>query len=240
VPVGHLGVRSTLNAALVLVLAGSSTPERDEPAAVGALVRDGAVGCSGTLIGRRTVLTSAHCVSADPRARLTFVLPASRTVAEQRLAVDHARLHPSFDLSDPFSPRHDVALYVLAGCAPVMRPLPLADRPLGEGDVGKPLEWIGFGEGRRRSHRLPFTLTGGDWLFSDATDGRAIQVRDSGGAVVRHGWDGPHLVGVVQGSDRARHRGGVAIRIDTNRDWIDRELARAETGCDGALPRRNR
>jgi hypothetical protein len=227
VPDHQLGLHPRLTAALLLGLAVSSAPQPDETAPVGFLRRDGALACSGTLIGRRTVLTSAHCLSADARSPLTFTLPGSPTP----LAVDHARVHPAFDLSDPFSPRHDVALYVLASCAPV-RPLPLTDRPLTAGDVGKPLDWIGYGEGHRRAAVFPLTLTGEDWLFSDTSDGRSIQARDSGGAVFLKGWDGPHLVGVVQGSDRARRRGGVAIRVDTNRDWITRELAGAEArGC---------
>src|SRR2546423_8978407 len=66
---------------LPTVVGGRRTTSREFPA-VGAILLDGRLSCTGTVIGARTILTAAHCVQGIDARRLSFKLGLATSLAQ--------------------------------------------------------------------------------------------------------------------------------------------------------------
>lgn len=97
-----------------------------------ALRSQGKVICSGIAIGKRKVLTAAHCVTPDVRpeygGRPIVITGTSLTSPSAILPVARAQLHPDFVVPTPGAvamdgPQHDVAVVTLAADLPAGIPL---------------------------------------------------------------------------------------------------------------------
>ena len=175
--------------------------------------------CSGTVIGRRLVVTAAHCVTGDVQVN----------VGDETLSVAFARVHPEFDES---TMDHDIALLVLAEDAKVDA-MPVASAAPSEGER---VRFVGFGRvkqnGESKGRRAGFVKV-------DAIEGKQFKTvpdpatacgRDSGGAVLDE--SGTQLVGVISAGDAKCEKFAFATRLDVHQSFIDGTLSGMESsGC---------
>ncbi len=119
-----------------------ATPDDGHPAVVAIVNQDGAVTCSGTLIGPHTVLTAAHCLlppfdAAKNRVFFGATLAAGGVLAD----ITRVAAHPDFELA---TFRNDLGLITLRQ-AVATAPLALDARMLDASLVGTAFEVVGFG-----------------------------------------------------------------------------------------------
>lgn len=181
---------------------------------VGYLASGDLVGCTGTMVGPRTVLTAGHCISGDSQ---TFVLGGAEYVSQS--SVIHSKYDPTTRLNDIGVLRLRRAVHVV--------PSALAPWPKG---AGASVSLVGFGatsEGstdsgtKRRAvntikslHTTTFNIAG--------TGGGTGNVchRDSGAPVFEGAKDqGPQL-GVVIGGVKPCGTVGIAARVDVYLAWL--------------------
>lgn len=189
------------------------TEDRDH-GTVGYLAAGGGVGCTGTVVGRRTVLTAAHCISGGTQ---TFVLGGFSYVSSS------SATHPQYN---PVSHDNDIGLLLLErGVHLVPSALDPKSRP-----VGAAVTLVGFGatteggsdSGTRRVatntisslHTTSFNMAG--------TGGGKGNVchHDSGAPVFVGGASGEAQLGVVIGGAPPCGNIGIAMRVDIYLPWL--------------------
>lgn len=195
--------------------------------AVVALVDDGQVFCTGTLISPTVVLTAGHCIRPIDRPPPQVFFGGSLENGGELWDAVAVEVHPDFR----FSPlAWDLALVHLPGPARVS-PLRVLDRELGDWALGEPVRVVGFG--------LP-TGEGGDplkregYAVIESIDETTFRVTpspsqpcrgDSGGPVFLDTEDTVYLIGVVSNGDFSCSRYAELTRVDTEpRDFFDEYL----------------
>jgi len=187
--------------------------------------------CTGTLIGERTVLTAAHCLTFE--TDYLFLLGGAAHEVELVLP------HPGFDPGIPKIPPDDDIGLALLHSSPGVRPSPVADEPP---RVGSAVVLVGFGTtaegatdgGVKRSavnaieQVLPtrFSINGSGGGVGNLCHG------DSGGPAFLDAAE-EIVVGVTSATEGKCGARSWDTRVDAYLDWL-----RAEAGGDVRLPDR--
>ncbi|MBW2736223.1 MAG: trypsin-like serine protease [Deltaproteobacteria bacterium] len=172
--------------------------------------------CSGTLVGRRTVLTAAHCVNGPAHFDLNGTLHEAATIVT----------HPQYN-STTFE--HDIALLLLK-TAPQVVPMRIRTS---EVNLGSAMTLVGFGitaenatDGEikrlatnrvawRSENFYGYFLSVGSWGNSCSGD-------SGGPALVPSDKDSGELVFGVTSHVHNCAIDGFSTRVDTHADWIRR------------------
>jgi uncharacterized protein (TIGR03382 family) len=174
--------------------------------------------CSATLIGSRTLVTAAHCVS---RARWVRASNAPRWSLEAAAwhAVREVYVHPAYDVAHPTD--HDLGFALLAE-APDVQARPWNRKSL-QGYGGAALRAVGYGTaldpsedtGVRRSVALSIRDVSGDVFRLGDRQGHGICHGDSGGPSFHVFPDGvERLVGVHSFTSTENCVDGGDVRVD--------------------------
>jgi secreted trypsin-like serine protease len=216
------------------------TPDSADPAVV-ALEYDGFSFCSGTLIGKRTVLTAGHCVEILGPSDLYKVDFASDvTKFPKRVKALKQVRHPNFTAEGA---PYDFALWQLDEDAPA-DPVVMASAALTQGDVGVAIRHVGFGidnetagtgSGIKREVTYPITRVDDLLVWSGEATAETCTY-DSGGPgfITRNGRE--ELIAVVSDGPSC-HEPGWDGRVDVVREWIDQTMAEFEPKPEPEQPK---
>lgn len=184
--------------------------------AVGALIYEGKMYCTGTVIAPRKVVTAAHCLDEVVPSEFTFVLGANAFSPEKVLKVASGKQHPNWD-----GQGNDIALITLAQDAPVT-PMEVLKK-MDDTFIGKSLFFVGYGvnnglnqtgEGSKRAVSIPVTKVD-PTSFAYAGAGKNTCNGDSGGPAFYQDASGKYLVaGVTSYGDVYCSKFGVDTRVD--------------------------
>lgn len=187
---------------------------------VGKVRFDGRDVCTGTLVGRRTVLTAAHCILGSA-SKTSFVLD------EKAYAARRAVAHPRWDdEADDGEGKNDIALLLLEA-SPGVKPSPISTRAP---KLGQHLTLVGYGVtgddaddfGTRRVTYNAINALGSTKLYFSATSGVGTTCYgDSGGPAFSKVGGEEVQVGVTSGGVSPCEWGDAwDTRVDLFADWI--------------------
>lgn len=192
---------------------------------VGALLRNGAPHCTGTLVDNRRVVTAAHCFynNANP-ASWRFVVGSNAKAPDETYAVASIRVHPSFSMSTVV---HDIAVVTLSTSA-TEAPMKVLDN-LDSSWVGAELFFVGYGVdngqrqsglGIKRAVSMPISEVGPS-QFAYETAGKNTCSGDSGGPAFFVDQQGTFLLaGVTSYGDTYCTQYGVDTIVPEYAAWI--------------------
>ncbi|MEZ4401952.1 MAG: trypsin-like serine protease [Kofleriaceae bacterium] len=214
--------------------------------AVGALYRDGAVTCTGTLIAPDAVLTAAHCLRAgQPLPGFTFDTDTRGAVTV--IPAASAVVHPMWNIDRPIgdgpTQYYDIGVLLLTDQINDVRPMILASAAEGAALVdGKLVTMVGYGQtvdgdaasaGVKSDAQAPIVDTSPSELQVSNPGQPQNCYGDSGGPAVADLGAGARLVGVVsRGATAATtcDQGGVDTRVDYYATWVRQQVGAACIG----------
>ena len=191
---------------------------------VGALLVEGDWFCSGTAIGKRVVLTAAHCLdglSAEDGLEFFIGTDANSLSNGRRVRALAAHPHPNYALDD----RYDVGVLLLEEDVGVAT-IPARLAPISADIVGKKALFVGFGltvqngdGGEKRSVEIPIAEVN-DFFVGYATPYKNTCNGDSGGPALMDLGSGLEVIGVTSYGDADCSENGYNTRSDVFADWI--------------------
>ena len=189
--------------------------------------------CTATLIGKKTVLTAAHCVQGKSAA--TF------RVGGLTYQVAKITVHPNY--SSSVLNAYDLAVLVLSQPVSGITPHALAK---GTPKVGETVTIVGFGitstgwknSGTKRVTTNTISSVKSQYIrFSGASGGKGnVCSGDSGGPSFRNQGGNEVLVGVHSTASQPCGYAGNDMRVDVFHDWIVTQAAGDLVGKDSKPP----
>jgi V8-like Glu-specific endopeptidase len=178
--------------------------------------------CTGSLVGRKTVLTAGHCIEPFGVGRSYRVVmgPVSSSAKAQIMGRQVA--HPSFSIGGI-----DVGVIELPVAPTGVTPLPLSSAMVTSADIGRMVRHVGYGarqaggelDGFKYQVTYPVRSIQGYW-FESGGDGQQTCTGDSGGPALMVEGGTEYVAGVVSKGDVGCADAGFDARIDLARDWL--------------------
>jgi secreted trypsin-like serine protease len=192
--------------------------------AVGALLYDGQLLCTGTLIESRKVLTAGHCVAGRSASRMSFAIGPNAFQPQEIRKATRLKLHPAYD---EVNIRNDIGLVLLSKDASAV-PLKVLSH-MDSSWKGKRLFFVGYGvnngytqtgAGRKRAVWMNLSQVDST-TFGYGGSGRNTCNGDSGGPAFYKDSSNTYFVaGVTSYGDAFCSRFGTDTRADVFLDFI--------------------
>jgi secreted trypsin-like serine protease len=207
----------------------NGTETSDWPA-TGMMMVQGQVGCTGTVVAPRKVLTAGHCIQGQSPWDMSFAFGASDGQIEGWIQVVDAVAHPDYDDQ---SLSNDIAVLTLAEDAPVA---PVEMNPSMDASwIGETVTLVGYGVtdgpsqvgiGTKREVDVVIDDVQPTTLGYTTTNGQTACNGDSGGPAYAMPNGALVMAGITSYGDEACKEYGVYTRVDTFLPWIEGELAK--------------
>ena len=220
---GCLGQRGPSDGNYSNAIIGGSV-ERGYPG-VGALLEDGDIFCTATLVSSTVAVTAAHCLDGVRASDLSFFMGADTDDQDAGESIRVASIHP-YSSYDAENFENDIGVVVLEDPADA-DVIPFLRDEMDEEDwVGREPLFVGYGYapesgyGVKRSVKIPITF-----IYDDAFEYEGDDINtcsgDSGGPALYKVDGQMTLIGVTSFGDEDCEIYGVDARVDPFADFID-------------------
>jgi hypothetical protein len=206
--------------------------ECSDAPAVGGILYQGQMHCTGTLVDDLHVVTAAHCVYGFSPQNMTFVIGNDALLGNRQLIpVSEGVYHPKYDPRPGHFGVNDVALITLEHRPSNVLPIPIRSSPL-PGSFRNTLHFIGYGYsngithdglGKKRCVDLAVAAVSNTRIAYN-TPGLNTCNGDSGGPAMSKNGSGWELAAITSFGDDQCVVDGYSMRADAYRQWFKGEI----------------